>query len=125
MADPKDPIQEQGPLPFTPATSACGLEPALVLPTHGEMPGLFWPTWSNTLLSPTFSGAADSIFIVELEVWVVKPDGLAEGTFCGTSFLGRVIRTEEVAGKDLWEREWASGKSKPRSHPPSQKPAPE
>lgn len=32
---------------------------------------------------------------------MVECDSLAEGTFGGTSFLGRVIRTEEVAGEDL------------------------
>lgn len=40
---------------------------------------------------------------------MVECDSLAEGTFCGTSFLGRVIVTEDVAGEDLWGREWASG----------------
>lgn len=37
---------------------------------------------------------------------MVECDSLVEGTFGGTSFLGRVIRTEEVAGEDLlgaWE----------------------
>jgi hypothetical protein len=53
---------------------------------------------------------------------VVKAESLSEGTFCGTSFLGRVTRTEEVAGKDLWGREWASGTGKPRGHPPDKKP---
>lgn len=111
----------QGPSPLPSATSACGLEPAPVLPTPGETPGLFLPAWSDTGVHgvlPTLSGAVGSIFEAGLRTWVVERGSLAERTFCGTSFLGRVIRTEEEAGKDLLGREWVSGMGQPRSHIP-------
>lgn len=77
------------------------------------------PIWSDTDAQgvlPTLRGTVDSIF--EAGGWgVVECDSLAEGTFCGTSFLGRVIETEDVAGEDLWGREWASGMGESRSHP--------
>lgn len=109
---------------MTTATFACGLEPAPVLPTPGETPGLFLPAWSDADVHgvlPILGGAVGSIFEVGLRAWVFECESLAEGTFCVTSFLGRVIRTEEVAGEDLSGREWASGMGQPRSHTPAPK----
>lgn len=80
------------PGPFGIAASACGLEPALVLPTPGD-------TDAHEVL-PTFRGMVGSTF--KVGGWgVVECDSLGEETFWGTSFLGREIGMEEVTGEDL------------------------
>lgn len=50
---------------------------------------------------------------------MVECDSLGEGTFGGTSFLGRGIEIEEVAGEDLWRRKWVSGVGESMSHTPT------